>query len=109
MNQRVKEIWVRALRSGEYPQGFGCLQDDVGGYCCFGVLEKLAVDEGVIPSFRPDQRYLSDEVVAWAGFAHWHPQVPIAENTPEEQMPLAYLNDGRFDFGFIADRIERYL
>lgn len=35
--------WLTALRSGEYKQGYGSLQDQNGGYCCLGVLQ-MALD-----------------------------------------------------------------
>lgn len=37
MDQELKEKWVKALRSGEYPQGEGFLFMN-GAYCCLGVL-----------------------------------------------------------------------
>lgn len=37
MNPEVKQKWVRALRSGEYNQTQGALQDRKG-FCCLGVL-----------------------------------------------------------------------
>lgn len=37
MNERIKKLWVEALRSGEYPQTSGCLRDGKG-FCCLGVL-----------------------------------------------------------------------
>ncbi len=106
MNNRIKTLWIEALRSGKYKQGFGCLQDADGGYCCFGVLEKLAVEEGAVPSLQPDRKYLSDTVVRWASLPEWHPQVPGPDG---EKEPLAYLNDRGLDFNYIADRIEQYL
>jgi hypothetical protein len=41
MNPTSKTLWVRALRSGKYPQGRGRLFSD-GAYCCLGV--KCAID-----------------------------------------------------------------
>lgn len=37
MNKEIKELWVQALRSGEYVQGTGFLNKD-GRFCCLGVL-----------------------------------------------------------------------
>ena len=51
MNPAVKELWVEALESGRYVQGFGTLtRRDASGDkdCCLGVLCKLAVAAGVI-------------------------------------------------------------
>ena len=37
MKKELKERWVAALRSGDYVQSQGCLQDEYG-WCCLGVL-----------------------------------------------------------------------
>lgn len=40
MPKEMKEKWVKALRSGEYTQGRGCLEMN-GTYCCLGVLQMV--------------------------------------------------------------------
>lgn len=47
MKPEVKEKWIAALRSGEYRQARGVLNDGQGGYCCLGVLCEVAKQEGV--------------------------------------------------------------
>ena len=37
MKKELKERWITALRSGDYVQSQGCLQDQYG-WCCLGVL-----------------------------------------------------------------------
>ncbi len=37
MFKHIKDLWVAALRSGQYAQTTGTLKDDKG-YCCLGVL-----------------------------------------------------------------------
>jgi hypothetical protein len=37
MKKELKERWITALRSGDYGQSQGCLQDKYG-WCCLGVL-----------------------------------------------------------------------
>lgn len=44
MNQEYKEKWVAALRSGDYKQGRGRLQNE-DGFCCLGVLCDVAAKE----------------------------------------------------------------
>lgn len=39
-----QKLWVAALRSGKYKQARGRLMDKDGGYCCLGVLTKIAGD-----------------------------------------------------------------
>lgn len=42
MDKKLKAKWVKALRSGKYPQSTGYLYDAFGGgYCCLGVLCKV--------------------------------------------------------------------
>lgn len=38
MNQDLKEKWIKALRSGDYKQGKGYLNQNNEKYCCLGVL-----------------------------------------------------------------------
>ena len=52
MDKEVKELWLTALRSGEYQQAKGALRrkddDEFGtGYCCLGVLCDIAAKQGV--------------------------------------------------------------
>jgi hypothetical protein len=43
MDAKLKEAWVKALRSGDYRQANGKLFDPAAGsYCCLGVLCKVA-------------------------------------------------------------------
>lgn len=61
---RVKELWLEALRSGEYKQIIAkmrvtdrcsdtTLKKHGGtGHCCLGVLTELAKQDGAIPHFK---------------------------------------------------------
>jgi len=40
MIKKVKELWIKALRSGKFKQGTGRLFDG-DGYCCLGVLASV--------------------------------------------------------------------
>lgn len=42
MDQALKAAWTAALRSGEYRQCSSQLHSSSGGYCCLGVLAKIA-------------------------------------------------------------------
>lgn len=129
MNTRIKELWVKALRSGEYPQDNTYLRTS-DGYCCLGVLCDLAVQENVIHAplryddagncnyywygEGDDQRedVLPDIVSQWAGL-----ETPggYPENNPIVGFPdnnfttLAELNDTHHTFAEIADIIENNL
>jgi hypothetical protein len=100
MNQRIKKLWVKALRSGDFLQGKGCLGRN-GTYCCLGVLETLAVQEHVTERFDGERGYLSPRVVEWAGTEESNPKVGNDY--------LAWLNDQGLNFSQIANRIEKYL
>ena len=75
MNKRIKNKWLKALRSGKYKQGKSILFSD-NKYCCLGVLCELAVQDGIIKkSFMYYNTYfdkavmlLPPKVVKWAGF-----------------------------------------
>lgn len=47
MNRQIRDRWIAALRSGQYEQGQGALNDG-GRFCCLGVLCELAVADGVL-------------------------------------------------------------
>ncbi len=41
MDKQLKTKWLKALRSGRYKQGMGCLKNVNGEYCCLGVLARI--------------------------------------------------------------------
>lgn len=113
MNQRIKELWIKALRSGEYTQSHHALRTE-SGYCCLGVLCDLASKEGIgewitvegKKIFRlKDGRRMADElpsdVILWAGVSGRNPDTKGGS--------LARLNDNGATFGEIADIIEQEL
>lgn len=124
MHTEIKNKWLAALRSGEFKQGHGRLED-VGTFCCLGVLFKLAEAEGVVTRhevkhFQVDgvgavygyERALGvlpREVVAWAGIATSDSaggQSPVIEYLGEIT-ELWQLNDlSKLSFQMIADAIE---
>lgn len=112
MNKRIKNKWIKELRSGEWEQGQARLMDDQDRACCLGVLCDIAVREGVIDPWAQDslgnwfvangeKNYLPDAVQVWAGF--W--QRGVLANG----MDLARLNDNGNSFNEIADLIEKHL
>lgn len=54
MKQEIIDRWIAKLRSGEYTQTNGFLQNTVDrldrpvGYCCLGVLCEIAVEDGIL-------------------------------------------------------------
>jgi hypothetical protein len=118
MDATVKELWVKALRSGKYKQGFGKLRDFDSTYCCLGVLCEVAVKQGVIPEatqVEPGSKYgylralsyLPTQVREWAGLDAPNPAVA---NDKGITSGLGNHNDsGSHDFNSIADMIEASL
>lgn len=102
MNAEIKKLWCDALRSGDYPQGYGQLKTQTG-YCCLGVLEKLAAERGLV-KFVDSRPYLSPETMKWADLDNSNP--PLRSEGGDY---CAYLNDCGWSFTKIADRIEQNL
>lgn len=137
MNSEVKELWTKALRSGDYKQTMGTLHrtaTDVdlrpSGFCCLGVLCDVAVKQGVIPepTFDEDDgthdfgdmdfNYPPEAVLEWAGLGTdvMDPVVPReavgidVEIIDIPSIGLSDLNDAYgFNFNQIADVIEQNL
>ena len=120
MKSDVKEAWLEALRSGEYEQGRGVLQNSEGKFCCLGVLCDLAVKAGVIPPPETDEdpgvyHYGKDrdfalppnEVLAWAGLEQASPGVTVEGTGDGWPNELISLNDDEdYTFAEIAAVIE---
>ena len=123
MDANVKQLWISALRSGEYDQGRGVLhyeRDGVHSYCCLGVLCDVAVRQGIISAPREvDKEYiyagatteLPIPVMEWAGLdnpsgslGRW---VSLTGNVRSAN--LVNMNDAlQMPFWKIADVIEEY-
>lgn len=104
MDQKIKDRWVEALRSGEYEQGRGALKSG-DRFCCLGVLCDLFVKDG-LGTWGQDlfgsNGYLPPVVVAWAGLRNKSPAV--------DSLTLTCLNDTfKTNFTQIADLIEAHL
>lgn len=114
MNDKIKELWVNALRSGKYKQTKSTLRNNYG-YCCLGVLcdlynpGKWKYSSLLTPtefSYLNMTSMLSQEVVEWAGLRTGDPIIAGAS--------LSSYNDGtdgrrKHSFSEIADLIEKHL
>ena len=124
MNPKVKDAWLKALRSGDYEQGEDWLRcNDV--FCCLGVLTDLYIKEHSLhwdrepinrgyDTFSLDEvaTVLPNEVIEWAGVTDCNPAVftkkadfPSSFGEPAIHT-LAELNDSHIPFSKIADCIE---
>lgn len=111
MDPHVKEVWLNALRSGEYTQIRGNLHNEGGGFCCLGVLCDLSLaatwtsnPDVVRIGLEPCASRYSDciclpprLVYEWAGL------------DPDAAGALANLNDNGWTFDHLADWIEKNL
>lgn len=105
--REVYDLWIEALRSGEYRQGRGRLRNVTGTeFCCLGVLCDLAVKDGgqqwdaasYGPGFDGHSSNLSLNVQRFMGM------------TAKQQNRLMQLNDSlayNKSFNEIADYIEK--
>lgn len=108
MNPRVKKLWLKALRSGEYKQAIHRLRRD-DTFCCLGVLCNLHAYEhpDIAAAQKSKYLYMGEEVklppavMEWAGLEE---AIPIVNGRN-----LAGLNDDNWPFKDIADLIERQL
>ena len=105
------QAWVKALRSGEYAQGFGKLRlTKTNEFCCLGVACELAIKAGL-----PIERVIVGEAVFYDAFdGSLPPKVRDwlglrtfngAVNRMDKHS-LAHMNDAGESFTAIADFIE---
>jgi hypothetical protein len=108
MNDNMRKVLV-ALRSGEYTQTSGTLQDEQG-HCCLGVMcDVYQKDTGVSIDCRPNgsinggnlSRHLA--VREWVGLVS---DCGIFGSKRKDACSLAGLNDNGYTFTEIADFIE---
>jgi hypothetical protein len=107
MDKELKEKWVAALRSGDYPQTNGELKN-CEGFCCLGVLVDVALGKEAWDNYSSllycgNEELLNEDLGEDLGI------------TFGMQKTLAGMNDGEGDcsqrstFAEIADYIEEYL
>lgn len=126
MKTEAMRAWIEALRSGEYEQTDGRLEQD-GKYCCLGVLSDLAYKAGacdritrhnhgdIMVSYGRDDEtetmYLPAPVCKWAGLDTENPEVDIEmfdDVHGARVVTLVSLNDVYgYSFDQIADVIEK--
>jgi hypothetical protein len=108
MDQKTKQAWMDALRSGEYKQATGMLYDQQkDAYCCLGVLCKIVGLE-----ITPDGK----NVATGSGSEDDDGYDPITTLVGDKLAPLFNRNDGnvglvlhKHTFPEIADFIEGYV
>jgi hypothetical protein len=123
MKTKIKQKWVKALRSGEYSQGKFKLYDGIN-YCCLGVLCQLYLKEidgtwdildkpswdGISDKYHinGESELLPGAVMDWAELNSGNGD-PLV-NLDLDANSLAGLNDSlNYTFSEIADLIEAQL
>lgn len=111
MKEKIKEKWVKALRSGSYNQIPNHLRFKVAdgsySYCCLGVLTDLyVIEKSMGLDFEwSESSYLSEDVMEWSGVSTEDGEV---KNPWFDRPSLASLNDSEFlPFTEIADVIDK--
>ena len=109
MNVQWARKWVEALRSGEYKQTQGFLKDEKG-YCCLGVLVKIAGDGCRIDDDGDWEAntILPMSVMDKVGMKSQTGRIYDEKSSADfiSGSTLAMLNDNGKDFNEIADVIE---
>ena len=125
MNPKIKKLWLKALRSGDYKQGRGYLRRGNDTFCCLGVLCNIHAQQNPdseLIKLSSFDRYLEvhtyggvsaippEEVLKWAGINR--KSVTIDDHTVTMIDHLWKRNDGVFHckhtFEEIADIIEEH-
>ena len=103
----AQQLWVDALRSGEYSQTTETLQD-TNGYCCLGVACQVAKNQGIKVHITAHSGLisggeLSDQRAVW----NW---LGLRNSTGyTDQWELTHLNDECcYTFPQLADFIEEH-
>lgn len=130
MNAKIKQNWIDALRSGNYPQATARLRT-LKGFCCLGVLCDLyqkehpnkcdwnlscrgkcydfvnydTPDYDTPDNITEDSLYLPEEVMLWADLDDDNPAIVFNSS----HLQLSDVNDMGTSFKEIANLIENQL
>lgn len=106
----IKKKWLKALKSGEYEKGRGCLVEKVGGktmWCCLGVYADLFISEewAEYPLRHPDliEYYFVDRGDSYSA------TLPPTEVPVGVQSQLMSINDSQSTFDGVIEYIEENL
>lgn len=121
LKKKIKDRWVKALRSGEYSQGKNVLRDHEDNFCCLGVLCNLHAESHPETAKNAGGKNWQDATTYHGNAALPPPLVwdwAVKKGDPTINLPqfgesleyhLAGFNDAHRSFKWIASYIERYL
>lgn len=114
MKPEIKELWVKALRSGKYEQS-RCQLHNIAGYCCLGILVDCYVQQSegkfkwvsstdesfcYVPGLH--EEYAPEFLPHDKQFREWTGSIPT-----DQEYFLTQMNDWKgCNFDEIADYIE---
>lgn len=107
MKKEIADRWVSALRSGDYAQGIGYL-NNAGNYCCLGVLCEIVKEEINLPV--SDHRLVEygkvGNVAVLPPEVVYFTEMRTDDGFLSNGLTLAGMNDKGMNFNKIADVIE---
>lgn len=110
LDPRVKELWLKALRSGEYKQGRDTLcrvgEDGVYSFCCFGVLANEDIDAYWHPDAFGERHHLGPSGQEGVLTDTYLKRIRLSD---EAHDALTRANDDGVRFSSIAKAIEECL
>lgn len=123
MNPVIKTNWVKAMLSGDYPQGRYRLRSKDNKWCCYGVLCDLAVKAGAATweelslDDADEFHWLCDgtggvipgSVAKWAGLLDEESRYNFVDIMIGERVGSAWNDEYGADFKVIAQLIEENL
>lgn len=105
LTKSLKNKWIKALTSGDYKQGTGCLWDRKDNtYCCLGVLGKICEVKGLSGDLK--YQFLSAKNDNLKGLNKIPDEL---QGTDDIADILANMNDDGRTFEEIADYIKNKL
>ena len=108
MRQReIKKMWLAALESGEYEQGYGQLYNKLNkAFCCLGVLQHCLLD-GEVEVAETDEHPIFKEGDFIGLPSKWfYDKFPQLGWVKQEAFELAEMNDNGNSFKEIAAYIR---
>jgi len=97
--------WMKALRSGEYSQTVGQLQDSKG-YCCLGVACRVVIEKEKIIHLCSTSNLYGGFPASQPGSPKWLKEIGL-DFEDRVGLSLVYVNDNQeLSFDEIADTLE---
>lgn len=93
MPKKMRDKWVKALRSGEYGQCKETLTDGKGSFCCLGVLQHV-VSGGSCEVYGPEDKYTAGQYRGLPS-SEWYASVGMEGSSESDvEETLTMMNDG---------------